>query len=176
MTIYLSFQTLTVKRIIVKFSIKVNHTRYTHWPVLSPHLVVDLMGGFARGNTSNGTPRDYWKEGIRNALKQASLLLGVDLAVANYIDLNFTDALLYCDPPYKGTTGYRKGLVPEINHNEFWEWCRKQAKQGCEVFVSEYSAPEDFTEVWSAKVSNTLSRGQGFTATEKLYKLSYAKL
>lgn len=127
--------------------------------------------GFARGDSSTGVPRDYWKEGLRNVAKQAPLLAGVELEVADYHTLDFTGALVYCDPPYAGTKGYRKGLVPEMNYPQFWDWCRKQASQGCEVFVSEYSAPPDFKVVWSAEVSNTVSRGGSLVATEKLYKL-----
>lgn len=49
--------------------------------------------------------------------------------------------VVYCDPPYAGTSGY--GC--EFDHDAFWQWCRTR---DFPVYVSEYRAPEDFISVW----------------------------
>ena len=62
--------------------------------------------------------------------------------------------LIYCDPPYAGTTGYRQG---SFDHAAFWQRCREWVAVGVPVFVSEYTAPEDFMEVWSREQLSTVS-------------------
>ncbi len=56
-----------------------------------------------------------------------------------YNSRNTEDALIYCDPPYEATEGYRN----EFNSDEFWDWVRKMSKKNI-VLVSEYQAPLDF--------------------------------
>ena len=72
-------------------------------------------------------------------------------------------AVIYCDPPYSGTNcGKYKGFDSE----RFYEWARKQDN----IFISEYSMPEDFVIV--AKIEKTvLSAANGTCAkqTEKIY-------
>ena len=72
-------------------------------------------------------------------------------------------AVIYCDPPYSGTNcGKYKGFDSE----RFYEWARKQDN----IFISEYSMPEDFVIV--AKIEKTvLSAANGNSAkqTEKIY-------
>lgn len=53
--------------------------------------------------------------------------------------------LLYCDPPYAGTTGYPTGA---FDHERFWRRCREWRRAGARVFVSEFSAPDFATPVW----------------------------
>lgn len=43
--------------------------------------------------------------------------------------------VLYCDPPYEGTTGY-KAIWP-FDSSEFWDWAESHARLGVHVFVSE---------------------------------------
>lgn len=58
----------------------------------------------------------------------------------SYDELDFeTDSVIYCDPPYKNTSSYKINF----NHEEFYDWCRKQKN----IYVSEYSMPNDFHEV-----------------------------
>lgn len=70
----------------------------------------------------------------------------------SYLDWNpIPGTVVYCDPPYAGTkpyTGARSGLLP-------WDadafWCRMDewVDSGCEVYVSEYSAPECWGSIWA---------------------------
>ncbi|NCB88913.1 MAG: hypothetical protein EOM43_15840 [Gammaproteobacteria bacterium] len=76
-------------------------------------------------------------------------------------------SVIYCDPPYAGTAGYTTG---GFNHDAFWEWCREQARHGCHVYVSEYTAPDDFTCIFEREKHVTLSHATNTsTATERLY-------
>jgi len=64
----------------------------------------------------------------------------------------------------------------EVGSDTFWEVCRNWSKQGHIVFVSEYTAPDDFECVWSKEISasanNSIKNGQCLKAVEKLFKFS----
>lgn len=124
--------------------------------------------GFARGRKSNGEPRNYWQETKNNALKQSPKIQNVKFICDSYENLDFENCLIYCDPPYQGTSGYKTGA---FDHDKFFEWCREQAKKNI-VFVSEYNAPDDFECVWQGEVKTNFA-SQRKTAThnavEKLY-------
>lgn len=73
-------------------------------------------GGFARGKNNKGSPRDYWCETLRNAQKQSPKIKSVEFIHADYSTLSFSDSLIYCDPPYQGTSGYKTGA---FDHEDF---------------------------------------------------------
>ena len=86
--------------------------------------------------------------------------------------VNEANALIYCDPPYQNTSGYKAGSFDSV---AFFEWCRQQAKRGNIVFVSEYEAPADFEIVWQGEVkTNFANRREAAThhAVERLYRVS----
>lgn len=64
-------------------------------------------------------------------------------------------AIIYCDPPYKGTAEYKEGA---FSHTEFWEWVRKISKTN-KIYISEYSAPSDFKSLLSYSQKSTLQGG-----------------
>lgn len=77
-------------------------------------------------------------------------------------------AVVYCDPPYKGTDGYncRKDSV-KFNHDEFWHWVREQNEL---VIVSEYNAPEDFVSVAEKDRRSAFSKtNNNLRVLEKLF-------
>ena len=47
-------------------------------------------------------------------------------------------AVVYCDIPYRGTNC---GCYGGFDHEKFYDWCRNQKH---DIFVSEYSMPDDF--------------------------------
>ena len=73
--------------------------------------------------------------------------------------------LIYCDPPYKGTTMYSMG---GFDSDEFWETMKKWSKNNY-VFVSEESAPPGFKVVFSRDKLRTVGRKSRFNARENLY-------
>jgi len=63
-------------------------------------------------------------------------------------------SLIYCDPPYAGTTGYRGGA---FDHVRFWNVVRRASDDGHLVVVSEQSAPTlDFVSVWQRGVQRKM--------------------
>lgn len=76
-------------------------------------------------------------------------------------------SIIYCDPPYAGTTGYGIGF----NHNVFYDWCRLQKAKGHTIFISEYSMPKDFKCIWSMQLTQNLKQKGSARTTEKLFTL-----
>lgn len=75
------------------------------------------------------------------------------------------DAIVYADPPYKGTdcTGYKC----EFDHMAFEQWLEKVPFM---VIVSEYEAPTGCVEIASIKKQSTMGTGnKGGCKTEKLF-------
>lgn len=136
-------------------------------------FVCSFGGKFENGYARQGNGLKYKsepiQEGLRNAQKQSPKIQGVVFECASYQDVDVSNALLYCDPPYQGTTGYKTGA---FDHDAFFDWCRKMKAKGNIVFVSEYSAPDDFTCVWQGEVKTNFASGRiGAThnAVEKLF-------
>lgn len=76
-----------------------------------------------------------------------------------------SDSVVYCDPPYRGTGGYRK--AKHFNYDRFYEWA---LRQNVPVFVSEYAMPEDFVEVASWQKRCTMKSAEhALRTTEKLF-------
>lgn len=73
--------------------------------------------------------------------------------------------IIYCDPPYKGVKKYSYS----IDHDYFWNWCRKQVELGHKVFVSEYQAPEDFVCVWEQVLTNSMHQTNTKKPIERLF-------
>ncbi len=125
------------------------------------------FGGYAGTvKTKIGTFRNYYDEAVRNVLKQADKIKDVTFYCCDYSELKPKDALIYCDPPYQNTTGYKD----KFDHQQYWDWCRKMSKNNI-VLCSEYSAPNDFECIWSKEVTTTLDKNSRSKATEKLFIL-----
>lgn len=122
-----------------------------------------FWGGFRRDKRG---VRDYVAESYRNSLKQSPSLQGVDLFTCCYCELNIPpQSIIYCDPPYAGTTQYKD----DFDHDKFWQWCRDKAKEGHEVFISEYNAPDDFVCVWQKEIQSGLNTNTTKKGLEKLF-------
>ena len=127
--------------------------------------------GFAgETKTKIGAVRDYQTEAINNVVKQVEKMKGVTFQNKPYYELELPpNSIVYCDPPYEGTTKYKD----DFNHVVFWDWCREKAKQGHIVFVSEYNAPNDFECVWQKEIVSSLTQDTGSKkVVEKLFKFS----
>ena len=129
------------------------------------------FGGYRRDKAgTKGCPVNEYTQTQRakkSAIKQSKLLQGVELVCSSYQDLEIpTSSIIYCDPPYQGTTSYKDGF----SHEAFWQWCRDKSKEGHKVYISEYSAPDDFECIWEMDVSSNLSKTKNSKkATEKLF-------
>ena len=123
------------------------------------------LGGWGRDREGR---RDYVNEAYKNATEQSPKLKGVVLVHSDYRNLEIPkNSLIYCDPPYMGVKEYRI----KFNHNLFWQWCRDKAREGHTVFVSEYTAPDDFECLWQKEIVSSLTQDTGAkTGIEKLFR------
>ena len=122
-------------------------------------------GGYS-GHDVKG--RDYIGEQIRNTISQIEKLKGVDFECGSYDTIHIPDnSVIYCDIPYKFTTQY--STSKGFDHDSFFEWCRNKTKEGNDVLVSEYIAPDDFLCVWEKQITNAMSIKNTYTRTEKLF-------
>ena len=152
--------------------------KYDSWYVGTVGYLASYNGKYFGGyagtvHTKAGTVRDYYDEAKRNLEAQAKILQASPPVFmhADYRQLSdmfkdgLTDALIYADPPYEGTTGY----ADKFNSAEFWDTCRKWANNGNTVLVSELQAPPDFSCIWEKPVTRTLNHKDRSTTTEKLF-------
>jgi DNA adenine methylase len=116
----------------------------------------------------NSRGSDYVKECVRNVLMQSSRLAGCKLLNISYDKLGVpNESIIYCDPPYASTFKY-KG-TDNFNHSIFWQWCREKCKEGHQVFISEYNAPDDFVCVWQKEVNSNANAKATSRVIEKLF-------
>jgi len=124
------------------------------------------FGGYAGiVNTKIGTQRNYYDEAVRNVLAQREKILDVKFSCRDYKTITKAEgALIYCDPPYQNTTGYKD----DFNHDEFWDWIKLVSKNNY-VFVSEYSAPNEFQCIFQSELTTTLDKSSRSQSTEKMF-------
>ena len=126
--------------------------------------------GYARQGSNPRYKKTIAQEGFNNALKQSPKIQSVQFICDSYENLSFENCLIYCDPPYQGTSGYKTGA---FNHDKFFDWCREQAKKNI-VFVSEYNAPDDFIDVWRGEIKTNFASNRKtatHNAIEKLFRV-----
>ena len=126
-----------------------------------------FFGGFVGEFNPGKNKRDRIGESYRNAIKTRKQVSGVKLITSSYSELDIPDcSIIYCDPPYANTTKYKD----DFDHDEFWQWCRDKAKEGHQVFISEYNAPDDFICVWQQELNVSVAKnGKHKKAIEKLF-------
>lgn len=73
------------------------------------------------------------------------------------------DSVVYCDPPYKGTSEYNVG---GFDHERFYDWLRTRDFL---VWVSEYAMPDDFVSVWNRNKISTCGAHNNRKTTEHLF-------
>ena len=121
------------------------------------------FGGYAFNKKGN----NYAERGSRCIVKQAKNLDGVVFKFGSYLELEIPEnSLIYCDPPYADTCKYKD----DFNHDIFWNWCRTQAKRGHTIFISEYSAPNDFVCVKEIQHKTILDKNSQYPRIEKLFR------
>ena len=137
-----------------------------------------LWGGYVLDNSHTPSFKKYGKlmvyhkqrQNYYEKLKKNQAFMNSKLECNSYENFNPTGALIYCDPPYRDTTGYDKKSVGDFDHDLFWNWVRKLSINN-HVYVSEYSAPDDFITIGELPKKSTLS-GKRINTIEKLFKYS----
>lgn len=116
--------------------------------------------------------RNYAKDGRNSLLRKMSKLKNVDIFCMDYRDVPIPEnSVIYCDPPYKGVTGYK--CVGNFDHELFWDYMRVLSKKHT-VYISEIQAPDDFKPILEIKKKRTLNNDvqKRFDVYEKLFVLN----
>jgi len=103
-------------------------------------------------------------------LERLQHLPSIPLTSLDYRDVVIPqDAVVYCDPPYKGTTEYAVG---GFDHDIFWDYVRNLSQKHS-VYVSEYQAPDDFECIFEYEQKSIYSASgvSKTTPNEKLFIL-----
>lgn len=148
--------------------IKDNKEKYPMELVAFVGFLCSFGGKWFGGYSQNAKGDNYALRGKNVLLKDIETMKDVEFIHSSYLELDIPDnSIIYCDPPYANTTKYKDNF----NHEEFWEWCRKKTKEGHEVYISEYSAPEDFECIFEKEVKTILNKNdQNTKRVEKLFK------
>ena len=90
-------------------------------------------------------------QSLQSLERLQSRRIGVSVSKADYREVEIPDgAVVYCDPPYKGTAEY---TIP-FDSDGFYEWARECPHP---VYFSEYSAPSYFRRVAATQKCNRLN-------------------
>lgn len=129
------------------------------------------FGGYARAGKNAPDPsRGYAREAHNTLLKWLKKVRDVEFYAKDYKTLDPEGYVIYCDPPYKNTTGY--GATGKFDTDEFWEWVRARAQTNV-VFVSEYDAPDDVPLVEEVSKAFSMSvTAKNQKRIERLYRLA----
>ena len=149
------------------YKVKNNQKKYSDEMIGFVGFLCSFGGKWWGGYAANKKGDNYAERGSRVITKQASSLKEVEFICGNYLDLQIPDnSLIYCDPPYEGTTAYKN----KFNHVVFWQWCRERVKEGHTVFISEYNAPDDFKCVKTVEHKTILDKNSQYKRVEKLFR------
>lgn len=102
-------------------------------------------------------------------MKQAKAIGMATVHQGSFADLEpLPGDVIYCDPPYEGTTEYKDGDFP---HEQFWKIAQRWAESGAKVFVSEYNAPVGWEAIWEKPLRSGVSvkAAERHVALEKLF-------
>ena len=123
------------------------------------------FGGYAKG--FNG-PLTYPQLAARNVTRNV-LVPNISFDEIDFClqPCKYTQAIIYCDPPYKNTTNY--SAIGKFNYdlftNKVLEWSKFT-----NIFVSEYSFPIGIC-IWERKSRGTLGLDHGIPHCERLYHI-----
>jgi len=124
------------------------------------------FGGKWGGGYARSPGRNYAKNAKNSLLKKMRNLRGVVFQYGDYKDTSPSGMLIYCDPPYHGTTKFDG--VDSFDHEEFWEVMRKWSKENT-VVISEYNAPEDFVVIAEFPTKTDMRTNKSNARIEKLF-------
>lgn len=127
-------------------------------------IVENFFGGFADDKN-----RDYQIESYKNVNILRQKIEKIVFTNKDYENMVIPgQSIIYRDPPYQEVTQYEE----KFNHEWFFLWCEKIKSLGHSIFISEYSMPNNFKEIFSFKKRTPLSHGMSNKPiTEKLFTL-----
>lgn len=117
-------------------------------------------GGYARSGT-----RNYAANASNSLKKLRPNISDVSFICGDYRRINIQPDVVYCDPPYEGTTSVGSSI--RFNSEEFWKWAESFT---CDkMYVSEIKCPKNGK--WNCIYEKQLKDGLGKTKiTERLFQ------
>jgi len=103
-------------------------------------------------------------ENYRGTLRKQKLLNNIAFFYADYrYWRHIENAVIFCDPPYYGTTDYKTKFDHELFWQTVWYWHLNNNV----VFVTEYTMPDFMTILYEKEKTNSIGDNK-FKKTEKL--------
>lgn len=131
-------------------------------------------GGYARTEAGNTSARNYALNARRAVLKETRP--NIDHVNADALTFEIDTEVVYCDPPYEGTTGYDAIAVAE--DGSWWRRLADLASPERACYLSEYAEPPPgilARQVWEAPTKEGLRKAGA--RTERLWRvLGHAEL
>jgi DNA adenine methylase len=121
-----------------------------------------FSGKYWNGYARNSIGTNYALTALRGVEKKIRSMTNVQFFTSNYDQLTIPNkSLIYCDPPYRNTTGYSTG---KFDHRIFYEWCEELSRRGHVILMSEYihNLPNNWTIVWQKISNKTIRNKEGF--------------
>lgn len=147
--------------------IRLNKDKFPKELVCFVGFLCSFGGKWFGGYAVNSKGDNYAERGAKSLLKQIENLKGIEFTEANYQNFIIpSNSIIYCDPPYANTTQYKD----KFDSVKFWEWCREKFKEGHKIFISEYSAPDDFECLIEIPISTKLNKNKDQPRIEKLFQ------
>lgn len=123
---------------------------------------------FDGGYSGISAGRNFIRESMADILTQIDLLKGVEFRCCSYDELDIEPgSIIYCDPPYRDTKQYDR---VNFDYDKFYAWLYTQRERGNKVYISEYSMPGDFKEIWHLEVKCNINVEKN-TRVERLFTL-----
>lgn len=114
----------------------------------------------------------YAAKAKKSILNKSESLKDVTYFTSDYRSLNPSGCIIYCDPPYANSYGFRiTGTIGngKFDTKEFWDIMHNWAERNL-VYVSEYIAPEGFDCVMQKAIKSGVRTKNGHeTRIEKLF-------
>lgn len=112
-----------------------------------------------------GSQSNYIKP-ARNGVMKLVDHSNITVTLSSYLKIPTPrNAVIYCDPPYQQTTGYKHSF----DHGEFWKTMDEWSATN-QVFVSSEQAPSNWETIWEKQVKGTLNKNSNVQPrTEKLF-------
>ena len=145
--------------------VKNNRANYPAWLVAFVGFGCSFSGKYFGGFARNSRGTDYSRDCESSIGKKSKLLGNVVFSTGTYTDVVLpSDSLVYCDIPYKGTTGYSTG---QFSHDDFYKWAEGASDGGHTVLVSEYkhNLPAEWEIVWGHASSKNIRDEAGKQAS-----------
>ena len=135
-----------------------------------------FWGGFAKGVCQDtGRERNYAQEGFNQVVSKRdgfvdSVLFTHDIFNDYPSFLENESLVIYIDPPYKGTLNtWKKKTGKSFDYGVFWNKVRELSRNHL-VFISEYTAPDDFSSIWHKRTSQGLKQIKKGTKYDRVKK------